>query len=231
LLLLVRESSRWDERRGGCSGNLPGVTSIWVGERVRLRQVEPEDWSAYKEFDEYTDDQRTSWRVMPPRSAEGYRRWATDRATAPHHDDNLELAVESLEDKAPVGMVSVREADPRNGTFALGVAIGRPHQRRGYATEAVLLVLRYLFGECRYQKCDVAVYADNRASLALFQRLGFSLEGRRRRQHFHGGRYHDVDLLGLTVEEFAQWWIAPDGELRADNMSGTPGVPGDETPW
>jgi RimJ/RimL family protein N-acetyltransferase len=70
----------------------------------------------------------------------------------------------------------------------------------------VVVVLRYLFGERRYQKCTVGVLDSNEASVALHCALGFAQEGRVRRVHFRAGRYHDELLFGITVEEFEQRW-------------------------
>jgi hypothetical protein len=41
-----------------------------------------------------------------------------------------------------------------------------------------------------------------RPTLVLHRRLGFVEEGRRRRSHHAGGRYHDEILFGMTVEEY-----------------------------
>ena len=72
------------------------------------------------------------------------------------------------------------------------------------------MLLRYMFGERRYQKCNVAVLDYNTASLELHAKLGFVVEGRRRRAVFMGGRHHDEVLLGLTVEEFTTAHPLPD---------------------
>jgi RimJ/RimL family protein N-acetyltransferase len=63
-------------------------------------------------------------------------------------------------------------------------------------------LLRYGFQERRHQKCDSACTHDNEASLRLHRKLGFVEEGRRRRQWFFDGRYHDDILFGMTAEEF-----------------------------
>lgn len=60
-----------------------------------------------------------------------------------------------------------------------------------------------MFGERRFQKCDVGIYAYNSASLRLHERLGFVMEGRRRRARFFAGEFHDLVLMGVTVGEFA----------------------------
>jgi len=93
--------------------------------------------------------------------------------------------------------------DKNAGVFSYGIAIGADFQRRGYANEAIILLLRYMFGERRFQKCDVGIYAYNTASLRLHERLGFVHEGRRRRHQFFAGHHHDMVLMGMTVEEYA----------------------------
>ena len=178
--------------------------SVWEGELVRLRGIEPGDWEAVMRFDQWSDDVRSGGGLSQPRSAEGYRQWAAERAArAPQAGvDDFELAIESLAEGCLVGTMGTHQCDRAAGTFGYGLGIGRPHQRRGYASEAIVLLLRYMFGERRYQKCNVAVLDYNAASLELHAKLGFVVEGRRRRAVFMGGRHRDEVLLGLTVEEF-----------------------------
>jgi RimJ/RimL family protein N-acetyltransferase len=192
--------------------------SIWEGERVRLRGIEPGDWEAVMRFDQWSDDVRSGGLLFQPRSAEGYRQWAAERAArAPQVGaDEFELAIESLAEECLVGGIGTHQCDRVAGTFGYGLGIGRPHQRRGYASEAIVLLLRYMFGERRYQKCNVGVYAYNTASLELHAKLGFVVEGRRRRAAFMGGRHHDEVLLGLTVEEFTAAHPLPDVGAAGD---------------
>ena len=70
------------------------------------------------------------------------------------------------------------------------------------ASEAVRLVLRWAFGEARYQKCDVTIYEFNEASVAFHRHLGFAEEGRRRRAVYTAGGFYDELLFGITAEEF-----------------------------
>jgi RimJ/RimL family protein N-acetyltransferase len=90
----------------------------------------------------------------------------------------------------------------KNGTFSFGVIISGRHRRKGYAEDAVRLLLRYCFHERRFQKCNSACVHTNKASIALHKKVGFVEEGRRRRHLFFNGRYYDDVLFGLTREEF-----------------------------
>jgi RimJ/RimL family protein N-acetyltransferase len=179
------------------------MASIWVGERVRLRGVEPEEWSLAMEFDQDTRVMRNADRLHPPRSKAGYRQWAANAGT-PDDDDMFGAGIESLAEGRLVGMLSTNGVDKNSGVFSYGITIGAEFHRRGYAGEAIVLLLRYMFGERRFQKCDVHIYAYNTASLRLHEKLGFIEEGRRRRSQFFAGEYHDVVLMGMTVEEYAK---------------------------
>ena len=179
------------------------MTSIWTGRTVRLRGIEPDDWPAFRRFDEYTTDMRNADMVHPPRSAAGYREWAASRATKQATGDEFLLAIEAHADHTLVGTLSTSNLDQRAGRFSYGIGIGHDHQRRGYATEAIGLLLTYMFGERRFHKCEVGIYAFNAASIALHQRIGFQEEGRLRDHEYFAGRHHDLVVMGMTVSEFA----------------------------
>jgi RimJ/RimL family protein N-acetyltransferase len=120
--------------------------------------------------------------------------------------------VESLDGGVFVGSVTVGECDSRAGRFKMGIEIAREHRRQGHAAEATELVLTYMFGERRFHKCEVEVYAFNDASLALFRKLGFIEEGRLREHEFFAGGHHDLVLLGRTAVE--HWAAHPRPPVR-----------------
>lgn len=178
------------------------MTSFWTGKRVRLRGIEPDDWTAFMRFAD--DEQRLGDLLHPPRSAEGYRAWAKEQAAAKSDDDCFQLAIEAVDTGEIVGAVGSHHADPRAGWFEYGVTMGAAHRRKGYAAEAVVMLLRFMFAERRFHKCGARVFAHNEASLALQRRLGFTEEGRLRDHVFFAGRHHDLVMMGMLAEEFAQ---------------------------
>lgn len=101
-----------------------------------------------------------------------------------------------------IGGISLHSRDEKNGLFGFGIIIDRQHRGQGYAGDALRILLRYGFWERRYQKCNSACAHTNEASIRLHKKLGFLEEGRRRRQVFFNGEYHDDVLFGMTREEF-----------------------------
>ncbi|MBO0657268.1 GNAT family N-acetyltransferase [Streptomyces triculaminicus] len=178
------------------------MTSFWTGKRVRLRGIEPDDWSAFMRFAE--DEERLGDVLHPPRSAEGCRVWAKEQSAAKPDGDCFQLAIEAVDTGEIVGAVGSHHADPRMGWFEYGVTIGAEHRRKGYAAEAVVLLLRFMFAERRYHKCEARIFAHNEASLELHRRLGFVEEGRLRDHVFLASRHHDLVMMGILADEFAQ---------------------------
>lgn len=190
-------------RRATTTSRLAGVTSAWEGRLVRLRAVEPGDWEAFIAFDQYSDDTRAAWFLPPPQSAERLRREVAEWSSAEQGPDEFRLVIEALAGNTVTGTINTHDVDQTNVTFQYGVSIGRPYQRRGYASEAVVLVMRFMFAERRFTKCNVEVFASNTGSAALHERLGFVREGCRRRSRYAAGRFEDVILFGMTIDEFA----------------------------
>ncbi|MFD0344818.1 GNAT family N-acetyltransferase [Streptomyces sp. NPDC127117] len=186
------------------------MTSFWTGKRIRLRGIEPDDWTALMRFAE--DEERLGDLLNPPRSAESHRARAKEQAVVKSDGDCFQLAIEAADTGEVVGAVGSFHADARSGWFEYGITIGAEFRRNGYAAEAVLLLLRYMFAERRFHKCQVRIFAHNEASLALHRRLGFVEEGRLRDHVFMAGRHHDLVLMGMIVDEFTELHLA--GGLR-----------------
>jgi RimJ/RimL family protein N-acetyltransferase len=177
--------------------------NAWQGERVRLRAVEPEDWEQFHRWESDSGAQQSAWQTSPPRSREASRQWAREQAQPLGAEHELTLAVETKDGKL-VGSIATRDCDWRNGTFHVGMTLGRDHWGKGYASEAFLLLLRYYFDELRYRKANGRVYDFGRRAIALYERLGFQEEGCIRSAFYGGGEYHDVRWFGMTDEEFRE---------------------------
>ena len=173
----------------------------WQGTLVKLRGIEPSDWEHHFIWDKDSEMLRLVDHLYAPRSQEATKRWAEKMSLREVNDDTYFLEIENLAGEH-VGSISTHACDARNGTFQYGVAIRREHWRKGYASEAIKMVLRYFFQELRYQKVTTPIYSFNDASIRLHERLGFQLEGRLRRIIYTQGQFFDELFYGMTAEEF-----------------------------
>lgn len=175
---------------------------FWQGEKVRLRPLQLEDAERYF----FASLDSPSRQVLQlgmelPSSLELERQAMEKYAGCKEVNGVIVFAIETHGGEL-VGGLSLHSVDEKNGVFSFGVSIHREHWGHGYAEDAVRMLLRYGFHEQRFQKCNSACIAENKASIRLHQKLGFKEEGLRRRQVFFNGIYHDDVLFGLTREEF-----------------------------
>ncbi|GAB3156780.1 GNAT family protein [Micromonospora sonneratiae] len=177
-------------------------SSVWSGDLIRLRAIEPSDDSYYETFTEHSEDARSVFRVEPPRSAAQRQHELKNLTNQATGSDCFALAIERVDTPGMIGAISTARADPRSGSFSYGLAIARDQRRRGYAMEAARILLSYMFTERRYHKCLVEIHSTNVASIKLHERLGFAVEGLLREQEYFEGKYQDVILMGLIGTGF-----------------------------
>jgi ribosomal-protein-alanine N-acetyltransferase len=76
-------------------------------------------------------------------------------------------------------------------------------QRKGFATEAISVVLRTAFQDSDFNRIFVRIIPSNRKSLLLVEKLGFKQEGLHRNELQCGlGELHDVYYFSLTQEDY-----------------------------
>ncbi len=177
------------------------MDNFWEGEKIRLRAVEPSDVQHFTRWNLDSQRARNYDFVWPPQSQASLQAWVEEQSRNKLENDRFVWIIENNKGQA-IGSIQTHTCNPRYGTFSYGIDIAREHQRRGYASEAIRMVLRYYFDELRYQKVTVWIYCDNEASVKLHEKLGFQREGTHRRMFYSGGQYIDELWFGLTVEEF-----------------------------
>lgn len=178
--------------------------NFWETERIRLRGVEPEDWEVHYHWNMDSDMQRDLSQLQFPENKALAKKWAEESSIKTPDSDNFHMEIELNETKEVIGMIAAHHADRRNGTFKFGIAIRQEFQRKGFATEAIVLLLRYFFNELRYQKCHVDIHGWNEDSIRLHEKLGFQKEGQVRRANYAMGKYYDRYIYGITLEEFRE---------------------------
>jgi RimJ/RimL family protein N-acetyltransferase len=150
---------------------------FWETDHIRLRQVEPADWEIFYEWDFDSQMLRNLDDLPFPKSRERYKHEVQNESKEAVKDDKLMLMIDEIETGTVAGSIDSHSTNRRVGTFAYGLVIRPEYRRKGYATEAILLLLKYFFEELRYQKCTVTIHEWNTASINLHERMGFVKEG------------------------------------------------------
>jgi len=75
------------------------------------------------------------------------------------------------------------------------------HRGKGVATEAVQLLVRYVFETRRVNRIRLVIHPDNVASRRLAEKCGFRHEGRARGAWYHKGKHQDVEIYALLHDD------------------------------
>ncbi len=76
---------------------------------------------------------------------------------------------------------------------------------KGYTTEAVQLMVDYLFGAKKPERIQLAIAPANTASRRVADKCGFTLEGTMRSAFFNDGRSQDLLIYSLLRTDGRPW--------------------------
>ncbi|KAK3369507.1 acyl-CoA N-acyltransferase [Lasiosphaeria ovina] len=94
----------------------------------------------------------------------------------------------------------------------LAVALAEPFQNKGYGAEAIAWALDWAFDFAGMHRVELGTASYNARALAVYDRLGFTREGRRRESIYSNGKWHDLVEFGMLEAE----WDALRGKRDAD---------------
>lgn len=102
-----------------------------------------------------------------------------------------------------VGHATFLRIDPANGVIEVGYIHFSPlMQRTPMSTEAMYLMMRYVFEELGYRRYEWKCDALNAPSIAAAKRLGFTFEGVFRQAVVYKGRNRDTAWLSVLDSEW-----------------------------
>jgi len=172
----------------------PSVRSDLTGSKVVLRAPEPSDlpflvtWSSDPEIRALTAETEPLTR----RTAPGYLR------TVRKDRNRLWYVIVDRETGRPVGECGLLRIFWPWKTADLTMIIGeKEYWGRGFADEAMGLLLELAFTDLGLHRLAVGVLETNGRALKFYSRHGFREEGRQREGHFRKGRYHDFVMMSL----------------------------------
>ncbi|MFV0291198.1 MAG: GNAT family N-acetyltransferase [Mangrovibacterium sp.] len=145
-------------------------------DKIKLRPLEPEDLDLLYVWENDT----TLWEVgnaLVPFSRYILKQYLADSHRDIFETKQLRLIIENnaLE---PVGAIDLFDFDPNHRRAGMGILIhSDAHRRKGYATDAIMLMCHYAKDILNLHQIYVGIGANNASSIALFERAHFVLSG------------------------------------------------------
>lgn len=167
---------------------------------VLLRALEPEDL----EFLYRLENDETIWEVSNTQTP--YSKFVLKQYLENAHKDiyevkQLRLAIVSKDSGELAGFIDLFDFDPKNGRVGIGVVVYSSDQRnKGYAKNALGLLLDYCQQHLQVHQVYANIGADNLPSISLFENLGFVKSGIKKDWQRHANGYTD-ELIYQKIYE------------------------------
>ena len=108
-------------------------------------------------------------------------------------------------DGTVIGRIKAWDVNPYNGNLQLGYDVGPEYRGRGYMTEAMKAVVRFMLTDAQANRVYCSVRAGNTASRRVCEKAGLTLEGIMRRHYARqDGGYDDVCIYGIVRSDMEE---------------------------
>ena len=178
---------------------------LLVGELIHLRALEPTDLNQLYRWENDSSIWSVSGTLVP------FSKFVLEEFVTQVHQDiytnkQLRLIVdlkyfdEADEDETTrsIGCVDLFDFDPKNKRAGVGILIADKADRgRGYATEALHLIVDYAFEVLDLHQIYSNVRVENESSVALFKKVGFEVTGLKQDWMYEQGKFYDEYTMQL----------------------------------
>ena len=114
----------------------------------------------------------------------------------------LSIFIKNENDLKIIGTIGLYEMNARHQRAIWRIRLDPTQKGKGYATEAINLILDYGFNTLNLNKIISASFADTVALVTLTFPLGFTQEGLLVGHYFHKGEFRDAYQFGLLRKDF-----------------------------
>ena len=144
---------------------------------IDLRAPEPEDLELLYDWENNTSYWIISSTIVPF-SKYTLKRYLENSHKTIYETGQLRLMIDHIPDGKTIGTIDLFDFDPFHSRAGIGILIHDAEERnKGYATEALKLLVKYSFETLQLHQLYCNIAAANLASIQLFQRLGFKIVG------------------------------------------------------
>ena len=146
------------------------------GDRIYLRALEAEDLQFLYELENNPEIWEISGTITP------YSKHILKKYLDNAHRDiydvkQLRLCICNKEDRA-IGLIDLFDFDPKHRRAGVGIIISDEGDRKkGAGSEALSILIKYAFSILGLHQIFANVSEDNRASIKLFENMGFEKAG------------------------------------------------------
>ena len=170
-----------------------------IGKHIRLRALEIEDLI----FLHTIENNESFWEVshtQTPFSRYILKQYLENVHLDIYETKQLRLVIEEISDKKQVGMIDLFDFNPQHKRAGVGILIHPYFQNRGFASEALSLLIDYAFSYLNLYQLYANITSDNKKSITLFNKHNFTEVGIKKDWILSRGKYKDEVLFQLIKQ-------------------------------
>jgi RimJ/RimL family protein N-acetyltransferase len=171
------------------------------GKTVNLRVMEKEDVTLLTEWWNSLEYQGEYFPVLQKSKARALQEFENP-APVQVAMGHVELMIEK-KDGTRIGHIGYGR-DILHDWIEIGYDVVPSERKKGYATEAIQIVVDYLFLSKDIPRISICTDARNVASIRAAEKVGFKKEGIVRKGGFTMGKFVNACLLGIIREEWKE---------------------------
>jgi RimJ/RimL family protein N-acetyltransferase len=133
-------------------------------------------------------------------SKQAEQAWLDRRTAFSSNEVNLAICLKKSDEH--IGNIYLREIDWISRCARLEIFIGdREERSKGYGQSAIRQLLTCAFRDLGLNRIYLQVLADNCAAINVYEKCGFSIEGRLKNHVFKQGGWKDLIVMGICAED------------------------------
>lgn len=168
-----------------------------LGKNINLRALEPTDL----DFLFTTENNEQFWNISSTQLP--FSKYILQQYIKNAHQDIYEAKqyrfVICNAENTPIGMIDLFDFNPQHKRVGIGLLILPEHQKNGYASEALEMVIDYAFSYLDVHQIYANITSNNLKSIALFEKNNFKQVGIKKDWLYSNATFKDEILYQLIT--------------------------------
>jgi diamine N-acetyltransferase len=170
-----------------------------TGKNILLRAVEPSDVDLLYKWENDTSIWCLS-NTITPLSKFTLEKYIVNAHLDIYATKQLRLMIDLInhsENNKTIGCIDLFDFDPNNKRAGIGILINKKQRNKGYASEALELIIKYSFNTLKLHQLYCNISIDNDLSLKLFKKYDFQIIGVKKQWMQINNKWKDEYMLQL----------------------------------
>lgn len=167
-----------------------------LGKKIQLRALEPEDL----DFLYSVENDISFWEIsstQTPFSKHLLTQYLANAHLDIYEAKQLRLVIVEHESNQQVGLIDLFDFNPQHRRAGIGILIVPKSQLKGYAYEALDLLIDYSFKQLDLHQLYANITPENTSSIKLFKKHNFKEAGVKKEWVYTNGKFKDEILFQL----------------------------------